>query len=52
MLTYGYFVCFFLCFSEVLNAWRAKARCNVVPAERTQELFQELSFHPNDKQSK
>ncbi|XP_075149359.1 NDT-like domain-containing protein raw isoform X2 [Haematobia irritans] len=37
-------------FSEVLAAWRAKARCNVVPAERTQELFQELSFHPNDKQ--
>ncbi|XP_005186790.1 uncharacterized protein LOC101890781 isoform X3 [Musca domestica] len=36
--------------SEVLAAWRAKARCNVVPAERTQELFQELSFHPNDKQ--
>ncbi|XP_046801258.1 uncharacterized protein LOC111676490 isoform X2 [Lucilia cuprina] len=35
---------------EVLAAWRAKARCNVVPAERTQELFQELSFHPNDKQ--
>uniref|UniRef100_A0A1I8PPY1 Raw n=1 Tax=Stomoxys calcitrans TaxID=35570 RepID=A0A1I8PPY1_STOCA len=37
-------------FSEVLAAWRAKARCNVVPADRTQELFHELSFHPNDKQ--
>ncbi|XP_054082795.1 uncharacterized protein LOC105214724 isoform X2 [Zeugodacus cucurbitae] len=35
---------------EVLNAWRAKARCNVVPAERTQELFHELSFHPSEKQ--
>ncbi|XP_049312512.1 uncharacterized protein LOC105229639 isoform X3 [Bactrocera dorsalis] len=39
--------CFVL---EVLNAWRAKARCNVVPAERTQELFHELSFHPSEKQ--
>ncbi|XP_067620901.1 uncharacterized protein raw isoform X3 [Eurosta solidaginis] len=39
------------CFiKEVLNAWRAKARCNVVPAERTQELFHELSFHPSEKQ--
>ncbi|XP_026843848.1 uncharacterized protein LOC6593876 isoform X3 [Drosophila persimilis] len=36
--------------SEVLNAWRAKARCNVVPDERTQELFHELSFHPSQKQ--
>ncbi|XP_017022531.1 uncharacterized protein raw isoform X4 [Drosophila kikkawai] len=35
---------------EVLNAWRAKARCNVVPDERTQELFHELSFHPSQKQ--
>ncbi|XP_017099134.2 uncharacterized protein raw isoform X3 [Drosophila bipectinata] len=35
---------------EVLNAWRAKARCNVVPEERTQELFHELSFHPSQKQ--
>ncbi|KAL9928411.1 NDT-like domain-containing protein raw isoform 2-T8 [Glossina fuscipes fuscipes] len=35
---------------EVLAAWRAKARWNIVPAERTQELFQELSFHPNDEQ--
>ncbi|XP_037957117.1 uncharacterized protein LOC119687042 isoform X2 [Teleopsis dalmanni] len=39
-----------LFFGEVLNAWRAKARCNVVPVERTLELFHELSFHPNDKQ--
>ncbi|XP_036321353.1 uncharacterized protein LOC118735609 isoform X2 [Rhagoletis pomonella] len=39
-----------LFFREVLNAWRAKARCNVVPAERTQELFHELSFHPSEKQ--
>ncbi|XP_017075286.2 LOW QUALITY PROTEIN: uncharacterized protein LOC108110676 [Drosophila eugracilis] len=37
-------------FGEVLNAWRAKARCNVVPDERTQELFHELSFHPSQKQ--
>ncbi|KAH8376735.1 hypothetical protein KR093_001090 [Drosophila rubida] len=37
-------------FGEVLNAWRAKARCNVVPEERTQELFHELSFHPSQKQ--
>nr|XP_016927134.1 uncharacterized protein LOC108007877 isoform X2 [Drosophila suzukii] len=36
--------------SEVLNAWRAKARCNVVPDDRTQELFHELSFHPSQKQ--
>ncbi|XP_068157622.1 uncharacterized protein raw isoform X2 [Drosophila tropicalis] len=36
--------------SEILNAWRAKARCNVVPDERTHELFQELSFHPSQKQ--
>ncbi|KRF78009.1 uncharacterized protein raw isoform X2 [Drosophila virilis] len=36
--------------TEVLNAWRAKARCNVVPDERTQELFHELSFHPSQKQ--
>ncbi|XP_039502195.1 uncharacterized protein LOC120458566 isoform X2 [Drosophila santomea] len=36
--------------SEVLNAWRAKARCNVVPDERTHELFHELSFHPSQKQ--
>uniref|UniRef100_A0A1B0B7I9 Raw n=1 Tax=Glossina palpalis gambiensis TaxID=67801 RepID=A0A1B0B7I9_9MUSC len=36
--------------NEVLAAWRAKARWNIVPAERTQELFQELSFHPNDEQ--
>ncbi|KAH8248596.1 hypothetical protein KR032_001225, partial [Drosophila birchii] len=40
-----------LFFGEVLNAWRAKARCNVVPDERTQELFHELSFHPSQKQS-
>ncbi|KAH8418872.1 hypothetical protein KR222_007909 [Zaprionus bogoriensis] len=39
-----------LFFGEVLNAWRAKARCNVVPDERTQELFHELSFHPSQKQ--
>ncbi|EDV31821.1 uncharacterized protein Dana_GF14357, isoform F [Drosophila ananassae] len=39
-----------LFFGEVLNAWRAKARCNVVPEERTQELFHELSFHPSQKQ--
>ncbi|KAH8283498.1 hypothetical protein KR018_004174, partial [Drosophila ironensis] len=38
-------------FGEMLNAWRAKARCNVVPEERTQELFHELSFHPSQKQS-
>ncbi|XP_030240742.1 uncharacterized protein LOC115562786 isoform X4 [Drosophila navojoa] len=37
-------------FREILNAWRAKARCNVVPEERTQELFHELSFHPSQKQ--
>ncbi|XP_054744894.1 uncharacterized protein LOC129249228 isoform X2 [Anastrepha obliqua] len=43
----GVVSCFFI---EVLNAWRAKARCNVVPAERTQELFHELSFHPSEKQ--
>ncbi|XP_030240741.1 uncharacterized protein LOC115562786 isoform X3 [Drosophila navojoa] len=36
--------------AEILNAWRAKARCNVVPEERTQELFHELSFHPSQKQ--
>ncbi|XP_064546924.1 uncharacterized protein raw isoform X2 [Drosophila montana] len=39
-----------LFFGEVLNAWRSKARCNVVPDERTQELFHELSFHPSQKQ--
>ncbi|XP_043070386.1 homeobox protein 5 isoform X2 [Drosophila grimshawi] len=39
-----------LFFGEVLNAWRAKARCNVVPDERTEELFHELSFHPSQKQ--
>ncbi|XP_020807895.1 LOW QUALITY PROTEIN: uncharacterized protein LOC110183891 [Drosophila serrata] len=39
-----------LFFGEVLNAWRGKARCNVVPDERTQELFHELSFHPSQKQ--
>ncbi|XP_030079572.1 uncharacterized protein LOC111600347 isoform X2 [Drosophila hydei] len=39
-----------LFFGEILNAWRAKARCNVVPDERTQELFHELSFHPSQKQ--
>ncbi|XP_043864938.1 uncharacterized protein LOC6576508 isoform X2 [Drosophila mojavensis] len=39
-----------LFFGEILNAWRAKARCNVVPEERTQELFHELSFHPSQKQ--
>lgn len=38
-------------YREVLNAWRAKARCNAVPDERTQELFHELSFHPSHKQS-
>lgn len=36
--------------SEALNAWRAKARCNVVPAERVQELFHELQFNPSEKQ--
>ncbi|XP_055851824.1 uncharacterized protein LOC129916072 isoform X2 [Episyrphus balteatus] len=36
--------------SEALNAWRAKARCNVVPAERVQELFHELQFNPSERQ--
>lgn len=35
---------------EALNAWRAKARCNVVPAERVQELFHELQFNPSERQ--
>ncbi|CAD7085714.1 unnamed protein product [Hermetia illucens] len=42
-----------LCFEyteEALNAWRAKARCNVVPADRLQELFHELQFNPSEKQ--
>lgn len=38
--------------SEALHAWRAKARCNIVPAERLHELFEELKFSPTEKQSK
>lgn len=39
-------------YSEALHAWRAKARCNIVPAERLHELFEELKFSPSEKQSK
>ncbi|KAJ6633543.1 hypothetical protein Bhyg_16976, partial [Pseudolycoriella hygida] len=35
---------------EALHAWRAKARCNVVPAERLYDLFRELNFNPTEKQ--
>lgn len=35
-----------------MHAWRAKARCNVVPAERLYDLFRELNFNPTEKQSK
>ncbi|XP_037032635.1 uncharacterized protein LOC119071724 isoform X1 [Bradysia coprophila] len=35
---------------EALYAWRAKARCNVVPAERLYDLFRELNFNPTEKQ--
>lgn len=38
--------------SEALHAWRTKARCNIVPAERLHELFEELEFNPTEKQSK
>lgn len=34
-----------------MHAWRAKARCNIVPAERLHELFEELKFSPTEKQS-
>ncbi|XP_030377578.1 uncharacterized protein LOC115626365 isoform X2 [Scaptodrosophila lebanonensis] len=37
-------------FTELLDVWRAKAHCNVVPEGRTQELFQEMSFHPSQAQ--
>lgn len=37
--------------SEALHAWRTKARCNIVPAERLHELFEELEFNPTEKQS-
>lgn len=37
---------------EALHAWRAKARCSVVPAERLRDLFEELHFSPTEKQSK
>lgn len=39
-------------YSEALHAWRTKARCNIVPAERLHELFEELEFNPTEKQSK
>lgn len=35
---------------EALIAWRAKARCNVVPTDRLQELFHELQLNPSEKQ--
>ncbi|XP_031623276.1 uncharacterized protein LOC116340766 isoform X2 [Contarinia nasturtii] len=35
---------------EALHAWRTKARCNIVPAERLHELFEELEFNPTEKQ--
>lgn len=41
----------FSTYSEALHAWRAKARCNIVPAERLHELFEELKFSPTEKQS-
>lgn len=31
--------------------WRAKARGNIVPAERLHELLEELKFNPTEKQS-
>lgn len=44
--------CILFVFSEALHAWRTKARCNIVPAERLHELFEELEFNPTEKQSK
>ncbi|XP_055388268.1 uncharacterized protein LOC129616659 [Condylostylus longicornis] len=35
---------------EALNAWRSKARCNVVQGDRLKELFNELQFNPSSKQ--
>ncbi|XP_055300575.1 uncharacterized protein LOC129567549 isoform X2 [Sitodiplosis mosellana] len=37
-------------YCEALHAWRTKARCNIVPAERLHELFEELDFNPTEKQ--
>lgn len=51
VVTFPLFCLFFFC-SEALHAWRSKARCNIVPAERLHELFEELEFNPTEKQSK
>lgn len=32
-------------------AWQSKASCNIVPAERLHELFEELGLNPTEKQS-
>lgn len=42
---------FFCACREALCAWQSKANCNVVPAERLHELFEELGLNPTEKQS-